>query len=165
MTSGWEAIARALLKKLTINEVEELKTKQTENSEAYEYYLKGEYFHIKKFFATLEIEDFRKSESMFKKAIELDSNYALAYAGLADLYNSYTFRMPVDKKYVELQQTYIERAFRLDPNSASVNRVKGSVHDYKQEKSDAYQSFKRALELNPNESLNNWAMGLFLLRR
>ncbi|MFQ5825159.1 MAG: protein kinase, partial [bacterium] len=122
-----EAIARALLKKLTTKEVEEIKTKQTKNSEAYEYYLKGEYFHYRKFLVTVRMEDFRKSEKMFKKAIDLDPNYALAHAGLADLYNSYTYRIKDDKEYGDLQQNYIERAFRLDPNSAYVNRVKSYV--------------------------------------
>ena len=35
--------------KLTVKEAEKIKTKDTENAEAYEYYLKGEYFHNKFF--------------------------------------------------------------------------------------------------------------------
>ena len=157
-----EAIARALLKKLTIKEAEDLKTKGTENVEAYEYYLKGEYFHFKKFHVTLAMEDFRKSEKMFKQAIERDPDYALAYAGLACLYNTYTFRIKDDEKYVKLQQKYIDKAFGLDPNSARVNLAKGFVHAYKGETNDEYESYKRALELNPNESYNNLATGIFL---
>jgi len=161
-----EAIARALLKKLTIKEAEELKTKGTTNVEAYEYYLKGEYFHITKFFAARRMEDFRKSENMFKKAIELDPNYALAFAGLADVYNSYyniaAKNEEEEKKYLDMQQDYIERAFGLDPNSARVNRAKGYVHVAKGEMDKAYESKKRTLEINPNEAANNYAMGVFL---
>ncbi len=128
-----EAIATALLEKLTLKEAEKLKTKGTKNAEAYENYLKGVYFHSRKFFVTLDKEAFRKSEKMFKNAIELDPNYALAYAGLADLYNTYTARIKGDKKYQELQQTYMAKAFQLDPNSATVNLVKAEVHRYKGE--------------------------------
>jgi hypothetical protein len=47
----------------------------------------------------------------------------LAYAGLADLYNSYTFLIEDDEKHIDLQQKYIEKAFKLDPNSEEVNLV------------------------------------------
>ena len=99
---------------------------------------------------------------MFEEAIALDANYALAYAGLADLYNSYTNLIKDDKKYVDLQQNYIDKAFGLDPNSARVNRVKSWVHQQKGELDKAYESRKRALEIDPNESENLQAMGSFL---
>jgi len=156
------AIANALLEKLSIKQVGELRTKQTKNIAAYEYYLKGEYFHLNKFHVTLRIDDFKKSEDMFKKAIELDPNYAVAYAGLADLYNTYTFSIEDDKKYIDLQRNYIETAFRLNPTSARVYRAKGVVHAYLKEANDQYESYKRALQLNPNDSANNWSMGFFL---
>ncbi len=157
-----EAIARALLEKLTVKEAEKIKTKDTENAEAYEYYLKGEYFHRRKFGATHSMEYFEKSVKMFEEAIKLDANYALAYAGLADLYNSYTNIIKDDKKYVDLQQNYIDKAFGLDPNSARVNLVKSWVHQQKGELDKAYESRKRALEIDPNESENLQAMGSFL---
>ncbi|MCH8873045.1 hypothetical protein IH824_09795, partial [candidate division KSB1 bacterium] len=157
-----QAIARALLEKLTVKEAEKIKTKGTENAEAYEYYLKGEYFHSRKFRATHSMEYFEKSVKMFEEAIKLDPNYALAYAGLADLYNSYTNIIKDDKKYGDLQQDYIEKAFRLDPTSARVNLVKSWVHQQIGELDKAYESRKRALEINPNESANNRAMGSFL---
>ncbi|MFQ5772025.1 MAG: tetratricopeptide repeat protein, partial [bacterium] len=160
-----EAIARALLKKFTIKEAEQVKTKGTKNVEAYEYNLKGVYFHVTKFLRASKTEYFRKSESMFKKAIELDPNYALAYANLADLYNTYfnfTKSEEEKKKYLDLQQNFIEIAFRLDPNSAGVNMAKGYVHKAKGETDKAYESFKRALEIDPNESEYYSIMGNFL---
>jgi TolB-like protein/Tfp pilus assembly protein PilF len=157
-----KAIANALLQEITPGEVEGIKVKQTQSSEAYEYYLKGEYFHHKKYYRSIRIEDFKKSEIMFKKAIEIDPNYAAAYAGLADLYNTYSFRIKNDHKYSDLQQDYINLAFKLDSNSTHVNRVKGDVHAYYNENPDAYLSYKRALEINPNASQTITAMGMFL---
>ena len=42
----------------------------------------------------------------------------------------------------------------MDPNSARVNRTKGDVHAFKGEADKEYESKKRALEINPNESVN-----------
>jgi tetratricopeptide (TPR) repeat protein len=55
----------------------------TENLEAYHLYLKGRYFWNKR-----THENFWKAVEFFQKAIEMDPDYALAYAGLADAYNS-----------------------------------------------------------------------------
>ncbi len=164
-----EAIARALFKKLTIKEAEEIKTKGTDNVEAYEYNLKGGHFHTK-FFGARRTEDFRKSERVFKKAIELDPNYGLAYAGLADLYNTYFYTLQPEneeekKKYLDLQQNLLEIALRLDPNSARVIMVKGAVHHAKGETDKTYESYKRALEIDPNESDYYRGMGNLLERR
>ncbi len=159
-----EAIARALLKKLTVKETEEIKTRGTENAEAYEHYLKGRYFHDRKYYLTHRLDDFTKSESMFNKAIELDSNYAVAYAGLADLYDTYRELVAPEKRILDLRQKNIETAFRLAPHSAYVNVIKGLVHQNQPEPEvdNAYKSFKRALEINPNEPVAIFQMGVFL---
>src|SRR5262249_13743974 len=54
----------------------------TENTEAYQLYLKGRYHWNKR-----TEESIRKSVELFEKAIETDPSYALAYAGLADAYS------------------------------------------------------------------------------
>jgi serine/threonine-protein kinase len=58
----------------------------TENSEAYQLYLKGRY-HWYKF----TLEDYEKSIQYFQQAIQKDPNYALAYAGLSTTYTSMAF--------------------------------------------------------------------------
>jgi len=160
-----EEIAKALLSELNVNTLESLKTRQTENTKAYEFYLKGEYFHYSRFFVTFQEEDFKKSESMFQKALELDPDYALAYAGLADLYNTYWGNINRDQKYLDLQQINIDKAFALAPNLAEVNNKKGWVHTAKGEMDEAFQSYKRALDINPNYALANHSMGVFLQGR
>jgi TolB-like protein/Tfp pilus assembly protein PilF len=163
-----QAIATALLENLTFKASEQIKTKGTDIIEAYEYYLKGYYFHNRHYFIKGTMEYFYKSEIMFEKAIELDKNYALAYAGLADLYNSFYHSSTKDDektKYMNIQQTLIKKAFKIDPGSAGVNRVKGWVHAAIGEKDQAYKHFKQALSINPNQSNNIFAMGNFLGRQ
>lgn len=123
------AVADQLSKKLSANDINALKTTRPINLEAYEYYLKGEYIHKTNYWSAPNAEYFKESENMFLKAIDIDPNYALAYAGLADLYNTYWNTLVASEQekrnYLKLQEKYIERAFKLDPESAKVNRVMG----------------------------------------
>jgi TolB-like protein/Tfp pilus assembly protein PilF len=164
-----EAIATNLLANLSPQDITEIKTERPSNTEAYEYYVKGKYFHLNKFLgATHSIDDFKTSELMLKKAIELDPNYAPSYAALADLYNTYynsayIFKLSEDekRKYLDLQEKYIETAFNLDPNSAEVYMTMGYVQQAKGEPEKAYESFKKAILIQPNsweshESLANF---------
>ena len=83
-----QAIASNLLATLSPQEITEVKSNRPSNTEAYEYYMKGLHFHTN-FWSTFSVDDINTSEQMLRKAIELDPNYAPAYAALADLYNSY----------------------------------------------------------------------------
>jgi TolB-like protein/Tfp pilus assembly protein PilF len=161
-----KSIAGVLLEKLSVNEVEEIQTKRPSNIDAYEYYLKGNYFHNKFFWGQFKNEDFNTSEMMYKKAITLDSNFALSYAGLADLYNTYwNYRAQFEEekqKYLELQEKYIIIAFSLDSLSADVNVVKYWIHFAKAETEKAYECIKRALNINSNNGDYNRAFGRFL---
>ncbi|MCK4560496.1 MAG: protein kinase [Calditrichia bacterium] len=150
-----EMISGVLLQKLSVEEIGEVKSQKPQNIEAWEYYLKGKYFHINKFIdATGSMDDFNTSELMLKKAIELDPNYAPSYAALADLYNSYynieAQNEDEKKKYLDLQEKYIETAYNLDPNSADVYSIMGYVHEAKGELKKAYESFKKAILIQPN---------------
>jgi TolB-like protein/Tfp pilus assembly protein PilF len=150
-----EMISGVLLQKLSVEEMREVKSQKPRNIEAWEYYLKGKYFHMNKFLgATQSMDDFNTSELMLKKAIELDPNYAPSYAALADLYNSYynieAQNEDEKKKYLDLQEKYIETAYNLDPNSADVYSIMGYVHEAKYESEKAYESFKKAILIQPN---------------
>ncbi len=157
-----QAIAQALFEQLSPNDVQAIRTQQTEDVEAYEYNLKGRYFHYTKFLNFLREEDFKKSEEMFLKAIEHDSTYGLAYAGLADLYDTYLRHLPENEKYDLLRQEYIVKAYQLDPHSGFVNAAKGWAAWGKGEYDHAYASMNRALELNPNDAYAHLSMALLL---
>ncbi len=160
-----QAIARALLTQFSPKNTADLKTRGTQNTEAYEYYLKGRYVYWNTYFLTDKEEDFKKAENLLKMAIKLDSSYAPAYAELADLYNSYYFQITTEqekKKYLDLQTRLINKAYALDPNSADVHRVKGWVYYLNDDRDAAYESFKRALVLNPNNTRCIIDMGFYL---
>jgi len=72
--------------KLLGEEKAEFVTRHTQNLEAYNLFLKGRYFWNKR-----TPDDIRKAIDYFEQAIKLDSNYALAYARLADSYGLLPF--------------------------------------------------------------------------
>ncbi|HJY21512.1 MAG TPA: adenylate/guanylate cyclase domain-containing protein, partial [Hanamia sp.] len=75
-------IVEALEIELTRGEKENIRKRQTDNTEAYQLYLQGRYSWNKR-----NEEGIQTSIRYFKKAIEKDPEYALAWAGLADAYN------------------------------------------------------------------------------
>ena len=75
------AIAEAIQVELTAHERDVLKSVKAVNSDAYEAYLKGRYFWNKR-----TADGMKEAISYFSRAIEMDPNYAPAYAGLADSY-------------------------------------------------------------------------------
>ena len=76
-----QQIAAALKAKLTPAEKERIEKKPTKDIRAYEYYVKG-----REYYSRYKKEDNEQAIELFKKAIELDPDYALAHAGLGDAY-------------------------------------------------------------------------------
>jgi tetratricopeptide (TPR) repeat protein len=77
-----DRVVGALQKKLSDEAKVKLTKRYTENVEAYEEYLKGRFYYNKR-----TTEGYDVALACFEKAIEIDPSYALAYAGLADIYN------------------------------------------------------------------------------
>jgi len=76
-----EKIVEALRLQLTREEQSILEKRYTDNTEAYQLYLKGRYFWKKR-----NEEGLKSAITHFEKALEKDPDYALAWAGLADTY-------------------------------------------------------------------------------
>ncbi|MEM1124180.1 MAG: hypothetical protein AAGJ18_27330, partial [Bacteroidota bacterium] len=151
-----KSIGEILLKKLAPEQLAKLTlNKPTQNSEVYALFLKAKHVHKEVYRQTKKIEDFQRSERLFLQAIQLDSTYALAHAGLADLYDSYWIDIPAEAvaektKYLELIEQESALAMRLDPNNAYINLVRGYVLRRSQQTEAAFKHFLKSYELNPN---------------
>ncbi len=132
----------------------------TANSEAYHLYLKGRYHTNKRTFDWI-----KKGIEFFQQAIDLDPNYALAYAGLADAYaflSSSTGECPPSEFYPKAQAAAL-RALELDPRLAEAHTSLGFYRlMYEWDFAGAERAFKRALALDPGYSNAHDGYGFFL---
>ena len=144
-----EQVARAFALRLTGAERRHLRKRYTENTGAYQAYLMGLFFWNKK-----SKEGLSKAVEYFQRAIEKDTGYALAYAGLADSYfwMAYSeFDTFNREEYFEKSRSNALRALELDPFVAEAHAALATVkvkHD--RDIIGAESSFERALAANPN---------------
>jgi TolB-like protein/class 3 adenylate cyclase/Flp pilus assembly protein TadD len=143
-----KSVADTLKAKLTGSEEHALSARPTENTNAHQLYLKGRYFWNKR-----TGPDLQTAMDYFKQAIEQDSNYALAYAGLADshvllpYYGAGTLQQSIPPANAAAQ-----KALELDPTLAEPHSTLGlilySAFDFSQSKKE----FERAIALDPNDA-------------
>ncbi len=140
-----QKIAIALKAKLSAGEGEHLAKKPTENLTAYDYYLKGReyYYNYRK-------QDNENAIELFKKALQLDSNYVLAYAGLADAYAQRMWRFGFPAGWVDSAIDVSNKAISLDPSSAEAYKAIGLAYEYKGWLRKALEADQKAVRLNPN---------------
>jgi len=154
-----QKVADALALRLSGEENKRLTRRYTENVEAYQLYLTGRYHWNK-----LTPPEITKSIEFFKKAIELDPTYALAYFGLADAYRSLAPTSEVPSKDTLPQaQAAATKALELDETLAEPHATLAFIHTwYDWDWSAAEREAKRAIELNPNWSFGHIAYAQML---
>jgi len=142
-----QKIIGSLALQLSGDERNQLTKKYTANTEAYQLYLKGRYFWNK-----VTPEGFEKSLEFYRQAIDIDPNYALAYAGLADSYNllgSYGV-LPLKESHPKARAA-AEKALEIDGELAEAHTALAAViADYYWDWAAAEKHFKQAIALNPN---------------
>ncbi|MCA1616761.1 MAG: winged helix-turn-helix domain-containing protein, partial [Acidobacteria bacterium] len=149
-----EQVARALTLTLSSAEKELLTKHYTENSEAYQLYLKGRYFWNKR-----TVEGLKKGISYFNEAVEQDPSYALAYVGLADSYSllgDYGGLTP-NQTYPQAKRAALQ-ALKLDGQLAEAHAALAFIKAaYEWDWPGAEEGFRKAIELNPNyETAHQW---------
>lgn len=141
--------ARSLTLQLTGSERELMRKHYTENAEANQTYLQGRYFWNKR-----NVPGFKEAIEYFQRAIEIDPNYALAYAGLADCYirlNEYG--VPMAQESVPRAKAAVLKALEIDDALAEAHATLAFIkfrHDW--DFAGAEQEFKRSLQLDANYS-------------
>mgnify|MGYP001610017123 FL=1 len=105
-------VAEKLRAKISGLEATRLESRMTDNPEAYQFYLQGQYS-----LGDLYSKDsWKQALAQFGKALEKDTNYALAYVGIGDTYASISgFHMPPSEAMVKAQRA-VTRALALDNN-------------------------------------------------
>ncbi len=156
-------VARALDVNLLQAENRSLTEKLTQNSEAYDYYLRGMQFVN----AGYDEQNFRIAEQMFRRAIELDPDFAAALAQLANVnVGMYWFHYDRNLTRVNQAREYLERALALAPQISEVRSAHGWYYyqgllDYE----NALKEFDHSLQLKPNNADAYSGIGAVLRRQ
>ncbi len=140
-----EQIAGALKATLSPALKERFESKPTESLTAYDYYLKGRDYYYR-----FHKQDNETAIGLFKKAIELDTNYALAYAGLGDAYGQRVQKFDYPLGWLDSSIEISTKALSKDPNCAEAYKALGLAYDTKGWTRKALEMYRKSLELNPN---------------
>jgi TolB-like protein/AraC-like DNA-binding protein/Tfp pilus assembly protein PilF len=140
-------IAEEIKAIITPEEAKRIQKKPTENLEAYDLFLKGR---------DLQTDGGGKNEARaithFKKAIEKDPEFALAYAEIAIQYY-YLEIFQADKKYRDSINYYSDKAFLYDSKLGESFLAKAIAYMSKKEYESAVPYLEKALEYNPNSAV------------
>lgn len=147
-------IATALRAKLTPAEKGRIEKKPTENPKAYEFYLKGREYYYR-----LRKEDNEQAIKLFNKALELDPNYALAYAGMADAYYQRAARFEFPMTWYDKAIETSQKAIALDPNLAEAYKALALGYYGKGWIRKSIEMSQKAVDLNPNSYLALYILG------
>jgi tetratricopeptide (TPR) repeat protein len=106
-----------------------------------------------------DLERYEEAEAAYRKAIELDPNYASPHNGLGSLLRRL-------KRYEEAEAAY-RKAIELDPNYAMARNNQGSLLSDLERYEEAEVAYRKAIELDPNLVMahNNLGSLLSVLER
>jgi adenylate cyclase len=133
--------------KVPINQPEskQIDYQPTQNASAYDYYIKGRVLYYQYQAASND-----KAISYFKYAIALDSNYALAWAGLGDAYSQLNARFGRDVSWLDSSLVAGSKAIALDSTSSEAYKALANALNYKKRYDSAFVLLQKALALNPS---------------
>jgi tetratricopeptide (TPR) repeat protein len=151
-------ITNNLRVKLAGADEQKLSKKYTNNTEAYELYLKGRFYWNKR-----TLKDLEKALDYFNQAIALDPNYVLAYAGLADAYVLIpSYRNGPVREAMQPAREAALKALSLDGELAEPHATLGRVNANEYDFAGAEREYKRAIELDPNYATAHQWYGILL---
>jgi non-specific serine/threonine protein kinase len=138
------SISQALRIKLSPQEEKAISRKQTENPQAYDYYLKG-----RQFFHQFRRKGFDYARQMFARAIVIDPQYARAYAGVADCCSFLYMYWDSSEDNLNEAEAASRKALELDPELAEAHAAGGLAFALKKDFNHAQLEFEAAIRLDP----------------
>ncbi len=145
-----QRVARSLALELLPAEQTRLVQVRTINPQAHDFYLKGRYYWYRRTPA-----DIQRATEYFKKAVSLDPNYALAYAGLADSYGLYSlYEIASARDSFPLARTAATRALEIDAQLVEAQTSMAFVAFYYDwDWAAAEAQLKHILEIRPDYAI------------
>ena len=144
-----DEIAFSITEKLKVtlldNEKQLINKSLTENTEAYELYLKGRYYWNKRGRWLVNALQF------FQEAIVADPGFAKAYAGIADAYSALgLYGIIPPNEAMSKAKNAAQKSIELDPSVSEAYTSMGFINGiYENDRYLANKNFQHALEMNP----------------
>jgi serine/threonine-protein kinase len=153
------AVVEALKVKLLGDQQANVLKRYTDNTEAYELYLKGRYC-----FNKYTPEYFQKGIGYFEKAIEIEPEYAPAYASIGFCYGALFYFGSVDPhEIIPRWKGVVNRALEIDDALADAYLSLASIHCFfDRDFPQAERDYRNAIALNPKNPDAHWRYGHFL---
>jgi len=141
-----QQIVKALQVKLTSGEQEQVNRIPTNNMEAYDYFLRGTEHWVR-----FTKDETLQARQLFKQAIELDPQFALAYALLGFTYfREWDLLWSEDPHTMTQATTLAQKALARDDSLPEAHLLSGFVYVLKGQLEQALAEGERAIELDPN---------------
>jgi Tol biopolymer transport system component/TolB-like protein/Tfp pilus assembly protein PilF len=156
-----ERIVNAFSKQYSVETRGEVTKRYTDNRAAYQEYLKGRFNFSKR-----TADGLTKALTNFETAIEIDPLYALAYAGMAEVYQLLPLSDALEPHAAfPKAKTAVLRALEIDDAIPEAHVSLGVIlMDFDWNWRGAELSFQKAIELNPNYPAAHQVYGTLLLR-
>ena len=138
-------IVKALRIVLSEGEKRAIEAAPTDNVEAYEYYLRG-----RQFFHQWSRTGIQYARRMFERAIDIDPNYAVAFAGVADCCAFLYMYWDGSRANLEGADSASRKALELAPEIAEAHASRGFALTLERNYEGARLEFATAIRLNPN---------------
>ena len=160
-----KGIAESLQAKLTGREEQALAAKPTNNPEAYDAYLRGVAFEARYFSSFFSGDLEEKAISFFERAVQLDPNFALAWARLSRANAALSFGSNSTAIWRGAAKRALEQAQKLEPNSTETLLALG-YYQYRvvSDLDAAKTTFGRVSKMFPGNSEVPEALGLIARR-
>ena len=141
--SALEAVTRSVMAALGLSA--DLQPKYPADLEAYEFYLKGRRHYFK-----FSRQGMSQAAGMFRKALDIDPDYASAWAGLANCAAYAYIYAERTEPQRELAESCSSKALELDPDLAEAHASRGVALSASGQADEAEAAFETALCLDPS---------------
>ena len=139
------SITQALRITLSPQEEKAIASKPTENTQAYDFYLRG-----RSFARRVTRSDLEFAMQIFEQAIGLDSRFALAHAGVATACGEYYEWHEHDQRWIEKGTAAADRALALEPQLPEALLAQGRIAYALKRFDDGIRLVQQAIERKPD---------------
>lgn len=147
-------VVNALTIKLSPAEKHTLVRRSTQNPEAFDYHLRA-----REALNRMTKQDLKSAIQLFTRALELDNHYALAYAGLGQVYADLYFSFEKKDIYLDKAIEVCLKALSIDPTLSEAYAALGLAYFDKKMLDESLHAVRKAIDLNPKSFMAYWILG------